>query len=143
MSKPYNLLTDSGGFQMVSLVKLSKVTEEGVSFQNPFSQPKPFSKTKYNEDDNGNGSKSSSSDDSKDEKVDMLLLRPEDSIRHQNNIGANIIMALDDVVSSVEVNDTRFRIATHRTLRWYDRCVKAHAKSTTQNLTTHTFHKAY
>lgn len=29
------LLTDSGGFQMVSLMKLSEVTEDGVSFQSP------------------------------------------------------------------------------------------------------------
>lgn len=29
------LLTDSGGFQMVSLVELSKVTEEGVEFKSP------------------------------------------------------------------------------------------------------------
>uniref|UniRef100_T1IY85 Queuine tRNA-ribosyltransferase catalytic subunit 1 n=1 Tax=Strigamia maritima TaxID=126957 RepID=T1IY85_STRMM len=31
-----NLLTDSGGFQMVSLVKLSVVTEDGVKFQSPY-----------------------------------------------------------------------------------------------------------
>ncbi|XP_043940409.1 queuine tRNA-ribosyltransferase catalytic subunit 1 isoform X2 [Protopterus annectens] len=31
-----NLLTDSGGFQMVSLVELSEVTEEGVRFQSPY-----------------------------------------------------------------------------------------------------------
>ncbi|MCJ1227603.1 hypothetical protein MMC12_004259 [Toensbergia leucococca] len=30
-----NLLTDSGGFQMVSLLKLARVTEEGVSFLSP------------------------------------------------------------------------------------------------------------
>eukprot|EP00795_Rhopilema_esculentum_P010547 gene10547-19277_t len=30
------LLTDSGGFQMVSLVKLSEVTEEGVKFCSPY-----------------------------------------------------------------------------------------------------------
>ena len=30
------LLTDSGGFQMVSLLKLSKITEEGVNFQSPY-----------------------------------------------------------------------------------------------------------
>ena len=30
------LLTDSGGFQMVSLLKLSKITEEGVKFTSPF-----------------------------------------------------------------------------------------------------------
>ncbi|KTF95042.1 hypothetical protein cypCar_00015408 [Cyprinus carpio] len=31
-----NLLTDSGGFQMVSLVELSEVTEEGVKFRSPY-----------------------------------------------------------------------------------------------------------
>lgn len=88
----HNLLTDSGGFQMVSLAKLSNVTEDGVSFENPY---KPG---------------------------ETLLLRPEDSMRHQSNISANIIMALDDVVSAVESDNERFVTATHRTLRWYDRC---------------------
>ena len=30
-----NVLTDSGGFQMVSLLKLAKITEEGVTFSSP------------------------------------------------------------------------------------------------------------
>lgn len=30
------LLTDSGGFQMVSLLTLAEITEEGVKFQSPF-----------------------------------------------------------------------------------------------------------
>ena len=30
-----NLLTDSGGFQMVSLLDLAEITEEGVKFQSP------------------------------------------------------------------------------------------------------------
>lgn len=30
------LLQDSGGFQMVSLVELSEVTEEGVKFKSPY-----------------------------------------------------------------------------------------------------------
>ncbi|WPG98806.1 Queuine tRNA-ribosyltransferase catalytic [Acrodontium crateriforme] len=34
-SWPYNILTDSGGFQMVSLLKLAQVTEEGVRFLSP------------------------------------------------------------------------------------------------------------
>ncbi|KAG7210224.1 hypothetical protein KM043_011774 [Ampulex compressa] len=34
------LLTDSGGFQMVSLLKLSKVTEAGVEFQSPYDDTK-------------------------------------------------------------------------------------------------------
>jgi tRNA-guanine family transglycosylase len=29
------MLTDSGGFQMVSLLKLAEITEEGVTFQSP------------------------------------------------------------------------------------------------------------
>jgi tRNA-guanine family transglycosylase len=29
------LLTDSGGFQMVSLLHLADITEEGVNFQSP------------------------------------------------------------------------------------------------------------
>lgn len=109
---------------MVSLVKLSRVTEDGVSFENPFTKKRH----EVDFDDNIVGGINNP------KEKDMLLLRPEDSIRHQNNIGANIIMALDDVVSSVEENEERFRVATHRTLRWYDRCVKAHAKPVTQNL---------
>lgn len=35
MNWPRNILTDSGGFQMVSLSKLSSVDEEGVTFQHP------------------------------------------------------------------------------------------------------------
>jgi hypothetical protein len=33
MSWPRNLLTDSGGFQMVSLLELAEITEEGVTFR--------------------------------------------------------------------------------------------------------------
>ena len=47
-----------------------------------------------------------------------MMLRPEDSIRHQNNIGSDIMMQLDDVVRSVTVDDERFDEACHRTLRW-------------------------
>ena len=48
-----------------------------------------------------------------------MLLRPEDSISHQNVIGSDIMMALDDVVSSVQNDTVRFEVATYRTLRWY------------------------
>lgn len=121
--QPYNLLTDSGGFQMVSLAKLSEVTEDGVVFENPYNQQQL--KVEDNKDDDNKFNAA---------QKDMLLLRPEDSIRHQNNIGANIIMALDDVISSVSANDERFQIATYRTLRWYDRCYDAHTKKQIQNL---------
>ena len=32
----YNILTDSGGFQMVSLGKLCEVDENGVNFESPY-----------------------------------------------------------------------------------------------------------
>lgn len=100
----FNLLTDSGGFQMVSLATLSVVTENGVVFESPYT------------------------------KGECMTLRPEDSIRCQNEIGADVIMQLDDVISSVQNDEGRFRLATLRTLRWYDRCVQAHQKPDTQNL---------
>ena len=65
-----NILTDSGGFQMVSLFDLADITEEGVKFRNP---------------DDGS----------------MMMLTPEKSVELQNKIGADILMALDDVNSSV------------------------------------------
>ena len=100
----FNLLTDSGGFQMVSLAALSVVTEEGVIFESPYT------------------------------KGECMTLRPEDSIRCQNEIGADVIMQLDDVISSVAADPDRFRLATLRTLRWYDRCVQAHTRPDVQNL---------
>ncbi|XP_054283143.1 queuine tRNA-ribosyltransferase catalytic subunit 1-like [Macrosteles quadrilineatus] len=64
------LLTDSGGFQMVSLLTLAEITEEGVKFKSP-----------YTEDQE-------------------LMLSPETSIKIQNAIGADIIMQLDDVIKT-------------------------------------------
>lgn len=63
-----------------------------------------------------------------------MLLTPEHSMRIQNQLGADIMMALDDVVSSVKVDADRFREATLRTTRWIDRCIEAHARPREQNL---------
>lgn len=102
MQWPRGLLTDSGGFQMVSLLELAKVEEEGVTFRSPT-----------------DGS--------------MMLLTPEKSIQMQNEIGADVIMALDDVISS-QTTGERVEEAMHRTLRWIDRCIAAHKKPHAQNL---------
>ncbi|XP_064457419.1 queuine tRNA-ribosyltransferase catalytic subunit 1-like [Ornithodoros turicata] len=96
------LLTDSGGFQMVSLVKLSEVTEEGVRFVSPY-----------------------------DERE--IMLSPEKSIEIQNVLGSDIMMQLDDVVSST-ISGPRVEEAMHRTIRWVDRCEKAHKNRATQNI---------
>lgn len=65
----FTYFQDSGGFQMVSLLKLAEITEEGVKFQSPHDGQE-------------------------------MLLTPEKSTEIQNSIGADIIMQLDDVVSS-------------------------------------------
>ncbi|KAM4598566.1 queuine tRNA-ribosyltransferase catalytic subunit 1 isoform 1-T1 [Polymixia lowei] len=97
-----NLLTDSGGFQMVSLVELSEVTEEGVKFKSPY--------------------------DGKE-----ILLSPEKSISIQNSLGSDIMMQLDDVVSST-VTGPRVEEAMHRSIRWLDRCIAANKNPDKQNL---------
>ncbi|XP_020612439.1 queuine tRNA-ribosyltransferase catalytic subunit 1-like isoform X2 [Orbicella faveolata] len=96
------LLTDSGGFQMVSLLKLAEITEEGVKFQSPHDGQE-------------------------------MLLTPEKSTEIQNSIGADIIMQLDDVVSSTTTGP-RVEEAMLRSIRWLDRCIAAHARPTEQNL---------
>ncbi|KAJ2163187.1 Queuine tRNA-ribosyltransferase catalytic subunit 1 [Coemansia sp. RSA 552] len=96
------LLTDSGGFQMVSLLKLANITEEGVEFENPH--------------------------DGK-----QMLLTPEMSIGLQNAIGADIMMQLDDVVSSLTTG-ARVEEAMRRSIRWLDRSIKAHGRPQEQNL---------
>ncbi|KAG6508210.1 hypothetical protein ZIOFF_033582 [Zingiber officinale] len=105
------LLTDSGGFQMVSLLHLADITEQGVTFQSPV-DGKP------------------------------MLLTPEESIQIQNKIGADIIMALDDVVKTT-ITGPRIEEAMYRTLRWIDRCISetvgtynwaAHKRPDVQNL---------
>ena len=62
-----------------------------------------------------------------------MLLTPEHSIEIQNVIGADIIMQLDDVVHSLTTGP-RVEEAMWRTLRWLDRCVKAHKRPHEQNL---------
>jgi len=63
-----------------------------------------------------------------------LMLTPEESIRVQNRLGADIIMALDDVVPSTQSGQARFIEAAHRTTRWIDRCIAAHGRKEHQNL---------
>ncbi|KAI0355553.1 Queuine tRNA-ribosyltransferase [Trametes cingulata] len=93
----HNLLTDSGGFQLVSLSKFTKITEEGALFASPFTG-------------------------------EPTMLTPEESISIQHAIGADIIMQLDDVVSSLTVGP-RVEEAMWRTIRWLDRCIEFHKQS--------------
>lgn len=103
MHWPNNVLTDSGGFQIVSLSKLSVRSEEGVKF---------ISHTADNRE---------------------IMLTPEKSMQIQNNIGSDIMMALDDVIRPTS-NINEIYDACERSLRWIDRCILAHNRKTEQNL---------
>ncbi|ORC90896.1 putative queuine tRNA-ribosyltransferase [Trypanosoma theileri] len=125
-----NILTDSGGFQMVSLLRLAKITEEGVRFQSTHG---------------GSGGNSHAVDDNKNSDTPIteavmnedgeyaLLLRPEDSIRIQNAIGGDIMMQLDDVVH-VLTTGPRVREASERSVRWLDRCLSANKNPEKQGI---------
>jgi len=109
------VLTDSGGFQMVSLSKLTKVSEDGVMFRSPYAKSDSNQTNDSNSDDN------------------ELYLTPEKAIEMQHKIGSNIMMQLDDVVESTCPTPERVELATLRSVRWYDRCVKTHVEQKRQS----------
>lgn len=99
-----NILTDSGGFQIVSLSKLSVRSEQGVEFVSHIEGDKR-----------------------------KIMLTPEKSMQIQNNIGSDIMMAFDDVIRPTS-NQEEIKDACERSLRWIDRCIKAHGRKKEQNL---------
>lgn len=96
------LLTDSGGFQVFSLAKIRKITEEGVTFRHHKSGEK-------------------------------LFLSPEKSIEIQHNLGADIIMCLDECPPFHSSYDY-MKNSVARTLRWAQRCKDYHKNIETQSL---------
>jgi queuine tRNA-ribosyltransferase len=62
-----------------------------------------------------------------------VRLTPERSIQVQNDLGADIIMTLDQCPPGNASPETQ-REAMHRTLRWAERCKAAHARSKEQAL---------
>ncbi|THU52642.1 hypothetical protein C4D60_Mb10t06090 [Musa balbisiana] len=101
------LLTDSGGFQMVVKLLVSLLHLADITEQGVTFQSPVDAKP--------------------------MLLTPEESIQIQNKIGADIIMALDDVVKTT-ITGPRIEEAMYRTLRWIDRCIAAHKRPDEQNL---------
>ncbi|MEO1237041.1 MAG: tRNA guanosine(34) transglycosylase Tgt [Planctomycetota bacterium] len=104
------MLTDSGGFQVFSLAKMNRITDDGVTFQSHLDGA-------------------------------TIGLTPEHSMRVQEQLGADIIMAFDDCPPApgsfagddgepdVAAYRDRLDVANDRTLRWLDRCVAAHRGS--------------
>jgi queuine tRNA-ribosyltransferase len=96
------ILTDSGGFQVYSLAKLRKITEQGVQFKNPVDGQTHF-------------------------------IGPEESMRIQNHLGADIIMAFDEC-PPYPCTREEAEAAVARTQRWLERCVASHQRPTEQAL---------
>ncbi|KHJ89080.1 tRNA-guanine transglycosylase [Oesophagostomum dentatum] len=94
---PRSILTDSGGFQMVSLNKLMSVDEHGVNFESPHT-------------------------------AEQMSLPPEMSIEIQQALGADIMMQLDHVIHVLTTGDI-VEEAMQRSIRWLDRCKKAHTRT--------------
>ncbi len=88
------ILTDSGGFQVFSLSKLRKITDEGVYFQDP-----------------KNGSKH--------------FISPEISMKIQEDLGADIIMAFDECSPYPCTYEEASR-ALDKTNRWLEICFDTH-----------------
>ena len=91
------MLTDSGGFQVFSLGKINKTTDDGVTFSNP-----------------KNG--------------DKIFLSPEKSMQIQHKLGADIIMAFDDVVDLDPKTRKRTAEAFDRTHLWLERSIAEHKR---------------
>ena len=96
------VLTDSGGFQVFSLAKNRKLSEEGVHFKSHL--------------DGRN-----------------LYLTPEKAIQIQNDLGADVIMSLDECPPFQESRDY-VQHSVDRTTRWAERGLEAHQRSGDQAL---------
>ncbi|HEY0412121.1 MAG TPA: tRNA guanosine(34) transglycosylase Tgt [Allosphingosinicella sp.] len=83
------ILTDSGGYQVMSLSELTKVTEEGVAFRSHLDG------TRH-------------------------MLSPERSIEIQRLLGADIVMAFDQLVPTTSRRDEQ-EAAMARSMRWAGR----------------------
>ncbi|MEA3064986.1 MAG: queuine tRNA-ribosyltransferase [Sphingomonadales bacterium] len=87
------ILTDSGGYQVMSLAELSKVSEDGVAFASHL-----------------DGSRH--------------LLTPERSVEIQRLLGADIVMALDELVPAMAAPEAQ-AAAMERSMRWAKRSREA------------------
>ncbi|BDG60800.1 tRNA guanosine(34) transglycosylase Tgt [Caldinitratiruptor microaerophilus] len=102
MAWPGAVLTDSGGFQVMSLAPLRRITEDGVEFRSHIDGATHF-------------------------------LRPEDAVRIQNDLGADIIMAFDECTPYPSDREYA-RASLERTARWAARCRAAHGRPDEQAL---------
>ncbi len=87
------MLTDSGGFQAMSLAKINSIDENGICFRSHLDGQR-------------------------------LVLTPESAIEIQEQIGADIMMALDEC-TAYPAEPSRARSSLELTARWAERSLKA------------------
>lgn len=95
------MLTDSGGFQIFSLSKIRKITEDGVEFKDP-------------------------------RTGDTVQLTPEKSIQIQLKLGADMIVAFDDLTGLDAEARHRENEAFERTHRWLQRSIDEFKRLTSE-----------
>jgi queuine tRNA-ribosyltransferase len=94
MGWDHPILTDSGGYQLVSLAEVAAVDDDGATFVSPY-----------------DGSR--------------LRVTPEEAVRNQARLGADVLMCLDHPVAH-GTPEAAAQEATARTHRWAERCREAH-----------------
>lgn len=94
MDWPNACFTDSGGFQILSEFFVNDLSDEGVTFTDPYTNTKQ-------------------------------LFTPEDSMKVQQNIGADVAMCLDDVPHYGKDREY-IKKSMQRTYEWAKRCINAH-----------------
>ncbi|KAF9820297.1 hypothetical protein IEO21_01511 [Rhodonia placenta] len=99
-----NLLTDSGGFQLVSLNKFTKITEEGALFESPFTG-EPTMLTP-------------------EESISIQHAIGSDIMMQLDDVGKFFHSLLHTLTTGPRVGE-----AMWRTIRWLDRCIEFHEKS--------------
>ncbi|MBD3204359.1 tRNA guanosine(34) transglycosylase Tgt [Candidatus Woesearchaeota archaeon] len=115
-------ITDSGGFQVFSLGfglehNIGKI---GNIFPDEAGSKKPVEKKKNLAEIDNNGVTFKSPLDGKKHR-----LNPEKSIKIQEDLGADIILAFDECTSPMHDHDYNKK-AMERTHTWAERCIKAH-----------------
>ncbi len=105
------VISDSGGFQIGSLIKknpiLGKITDEGARFKLP-------------------GEKE-------------IFITPESSIEFQMNLNVDMVVALDDF-DAPNATENESRDSVRRTILWAERSKKEFDRICSQNLTSHILH---
>jgi queuine tRNA-ribosyltransferase len=98
MGFPGAVLTDSGGYQAMSLAKINSISEEGIRFRSHLDGA-------------------------------ALMFSPESAVATQEQLGADIMMALDEC-TPFPADRARAQSSLEMTARWAERCLRARRSET-------------